>query len=114
MTNCLRYLKMQSFSEIYRMTLYEYSMRMSAYWLSRVDREYEIHLQAWANWNVKATKRQGKNKRVAVFKTFQSFFDYKKRLMHVTEGCSESSEKARGLIDILIKQQERRESDGKL
>lgn len=61
------------------MTLYEYEMQMRAYNLKRVDKEYDIHLQAWLNHAATATKEQGK-KVVSVYKDFQDFFDYKKRL----------------------------------
>lgn len=64
------------------LTLYEYQMRMKAYRLAQVDREYEMHLQAWLNHAVTATKEQGK-KQVPVYKNFKEFFDYEKRLKEV-------------------------------
>lgn len=66
------------------LTLREYTLRMKAYQLQRVDREYEMHLQAWLNHQVTATKEQGK-KQVPVFKKFGDFFDYEKRIKEVTQ-----------------------------
>ena len=64
------------------LSLYEYQMRMKAYQLARVDKEYDMHLQAWLNHAVKATKEQGK-KQVYVYKNFKDFFDYEKRIKEV-------------------------------
>ena len=55
---------------------------MKAYNLARVDKEHDMHLQAWLNHAVKSTKTQGK-KQVPVYKTFKDFFDYEKRLEEV-------------------------------
>lgn len=95
------------------MTLYEYELRMKAYWLAQVDQEYQIHLQAWANWNVQAMKSQGKNKRVPVFKNFKQFFDYDRHIRDVL-GSPENAEKKQGIARILKKQEERRCRNGKL
>lgn len=104
---------MNDFSEIYRMTLYEYNMRMKAFRLKQVDRDYDIHLLAWESWNVQAMKRQGKDKRVPVFKTFKQFFDYEARLKEASgEKDGEKNDKMRGLAGIMRKQRERRQSDG--
>ena len=59
-------------------------MRMKAYQLQRVDREYEMHLQAWLNHAVTATKEQGK-KQIPVYKKFTDFYDYEKRIKEVTQ-----------------------------
>lgn len=64
------------------MTLYEYEAKMKAYRLSQVDKEQDMHMQAWLNHLVTATKEQGK-KTVPVFKEFKEFFDYDKRLKEV-------------------------------
>lgn len=50
---------------------------MKAYELARVDKEYDMHLQAWLNEQVGATKEQG-SKTIPLYKTFDKFFDYKK------------------------------------
>lgn len=59
-------------------------MRMKAYHLARVDKEYEMHLQAWLNHVVTATKEQGK-KQVPVYKSFKEFYDYEKELKKVEQ-----------------------------
>lgn len=64
------------------LSIYEYRLRMEAYNLSRVDKELEMHKQAWLNHLVTATKESGKNI-VPVFKEFKDFFDYKKELKKV-------------------------------
>ena len=106
---------MRDFSEIDRMTLYEYEMRMTAFELQRVDREYEIHLQAWTNWNVRAMKKSGKKKRVPVFKKFRQFFDYQKResevLGHKRKGMSSEGER---IICGMKQQKERQKTNGQL
>lgn len=56
------------------MTLEEYYLRMKAFRLQRLDREYDLHRQAYLNLVVKSTKERGK-KTIPVYPTFQSFFD---------------------------------------
>lgn len=109
----IRYLRMNDFSEIDRMTLYEYEMRMKAFELRRVDREYEIHLQAWSNWNVQATKRSGKKKRVPVFKFFRQFFDYEKAEAAVLKkrGKRNNPQSSR-IIQGMEEQKKRRRANG--
>lgn len=102
---------MKDFSEINRMTLYEYEMRMTAYRLQQADREYNIHLLAWESWNVQAMKKQGKHKRVPVFGTFKQFYDYEGRVKDILSGNSEKTnlpDKKRKLARLLKKQKERR------
>lgn len=65
------------------MSLYEYRLRMEANVLKQVDREYELHLQAWLIREVKAEKMVGKSKAEAVYKRFDSFFDYNSRIAQV-------------------------------
>ena len=103
---------MKDFTEINSMTLYEYNMRMKAFQLRQVDRELEIHQQAWANWNVKATKTQGK-KRVPVFKFFKEFFDYDSRIKEIL-GHSEADQRNHRIAEILRKQRERGVKNGAL
>jgi len=68
----MRFLNLHDIPDIERMTLHEYSLRMAASRLRRLDRQYEIHLQAWANQQAKATKKNGK----PIYVTFKEFFDY--------------------------------------
>ena len=59
------------------MTITEYELRLKAYRLKRLDEQEIIYQQAWANWQVQATKQQGK-KQVPVYSTFKKFFDKEK------------------------------------
>lgn len=77
MLNGLRYLHMDP-EEINRMTFFEYRMRMQAASLQVIDAEYMVYLQAWANREVQATKKKGKNKQVYVYSTMKQFFDREK------------------------------------
>lgn len=55
---------------------------MRAYSFSRLDKLYDMHLQAWLNRAVKATKVSGK-KEIPVYKEFKSFFDYEKEVKNL-------------------------------
>ncbi len=114
--NCLRFLGMSDFREIDAMTLYEYDLRMRAHRLRGIDKEYEVHLQAWANHTVQATRRQGKDKVVPIYKTFKQFFDYEKYVKEAT-GVSKSRVQEERLRKVALRVQEyerRRLADGEL
>lgn len=66
-------MKIEDLKEIDRLTIIEYELKMRAYQLRQLDRQYEIHMQAWATVMAGQTKK-GK----PVFRTFEKFFDYKK------------------------------------
>lgn len=55
---------------------------MRAYQLKRVDKEYDMHLQAWLNVQAGTTKESGGKTR-PVYDSFKKFFDYKKRLKEI-------------------------------
>ncbi|MEI5991235.1 hypothetical protein A5881_002768 [Enterococcus termitis] len=55
------------------MTIPEYELRIKAHQLKRLDRHYDIHLQAWATVMAGQTKK-GK----PVYRTFEKFFNYQK------------------------------------
>lgn len=59
------------------MTITEYELRLKAYRLKRLDEQEMVHLQAWANWQVQATKKQGKMQ-VPIYSSFNKFFDKEK------------------------------------
>lgn len=69
---------MTSIADIERMTMYEYEIRKTAYLIESLNRRREIHEQAWANHNVKATKKLSDKKSVPYYKNFRDFFDYEK------------------------------------
>lgn len=61
-------------------------MRMKAFNLSRIDKEYDIALQAWMNSQATATKTtgSGKNQKTeSVYEDFKDFFDYEKKLKEI-------------------------------
>ncbi|WP_100066062.1 hypothetical protein [Miniphocaeibacter massiliensis] len=65
--------------EARRVTLAEFEVMTEAHMLRRVDNQFDIHLQAWANAQAQATDKRGR----AYFKTFDKFFDYEKMLKKV-------------------------------
>lgn len=75
MIRFLRCFGTQDLSVFERMTIREYSIRSIAYQLRQLDEEGLIYQQAWANWQVQATKQQGKK---PVYPTFKKFFDKEK------------------------------------
>lgn len=64
------------------MSLKEYLYRMRAYQLKRIDKQHEMHMQAWLNHIAGSTKEQGK-KQVPVFKRFEDFYNYEEELKKV-------------------------------
>lgn len=56
-----------------RMTLKQYMLTTKAIVLRLQDKERDLHVQAWLNQQVKATKQQGK-KTVAYFRSFDEFY----------------------------------------
>lgn len=73
----LRYFGLTNMREIERMTMNEYHIRLLAYQLKRLDEQHAIHLQAWANNQITATKVKGKRTE-PYFKEFKKFFDFEK------------------------------------
>ena len=55
---------------------------MYAFKLKQVDKQFDMHLQAWLQNQVTATKEQG-NKHVPVYKKFSDFYDYEKEIKKV-------------------------------
>ena len=102
---------MSDFVEIDQMTLYQYNMRVKAHQLRKVDGERDIYLQAWANREVKATKEQGKGRRVLVYKDFNKFFNHEKYVNQILEKGIEDP-KSLAIVEIMKRQKERREATG--
>lgn len=81
------------------MTIREYELRIKAYHLRRLDKEYEIHLQAWTTNQVKAQKKKGSKSTEPYFKNFDDFFDYEKREKEILGiSTSKVSKKASDLL----------------
>lgn len=91
--NCFRYLGVTALQEVEDMTLREYLLRMRANQLKRVDKDRDIHYQAWLTFVASSTKEQG-NKTVPLYPKFKDFFDYDKQLKEL-EGVKRDPKLAR-------------------
>lgn len=67
------------------MSFYEYSLKMEAFALERVDNNRDIHFQSWLNQQIKATKKDGRPH----YKKFDDFYNYEKELRKVTGETNE-------------------------
>lgn len=56
---------------------------MKAERLKQVDQDYRSHLQAFLNFQVKATRKAGKGKERPVYSTFKRFYNYEKEVERV-------------------------------
>lgn len=91
-----------SLCEIERMTFFEYRMQMKAVALKQLREEYLIHLQAWTNREINATRRESKKKITYVYQNMKQFFDYEKHIKEVLErdgGRREPSSLAQKVMD---------------
>ena len=77
---------------------------MKAAALRRIDREFEIYLQAWTNQQAKATRNNGKTPR---YKTFKDFFDYEARVREIISGEPSEKQDAHAAYRKYIKQRHR-------
>lgn len=57
------------------MTFYEYEARMYAFNLQQIDKDENMHMQAWLHQQAKATKKKGKHGEESVYDGFKDFFD---------------------------------------
>jgi len=69
----MRYCNIYDQVQLGRITLAHYYLMMKSVGLQLVDKQRELHLQAWLNVQAKATKQKGK-KTVPYFKAFDEFF----------------------------------------
>lgn len=53
----------------------DYVLQMKGHNRREVEKEHDMHLQAWLNARVKDTDKQGK----LIYKKFIDFYDYEKR-----------------------------------
>lgn len=79
---CFRYLGFKNLDQVDNITPYEYRLLMKSKELQIVDKQYEIHLQAYLNMAASARKPVGK-KIKPVYMKFDKFFDYQKQLDRV-------------------------------
>lgn len=76
---------------------------MRAFNLARIDKQYDIAMQAWMNNQATATetKGSGKNqKTVSVYKDFKDFFDYEKQIKSIDGPVQTLSEKEKRMARI--------------
>jgi len=71
----MRYCKIYDPIKLGRITLKQYFLMIKAIRLQLIDKERDLHAQAWLNVQAKATKQRGK-KTVPYFKTFNEFFKH--------------------------------------
>ena len=58
--------------EVNRLTFPEYELLMKAVRLKQIDKEYELHLQAYLSLLVKAEKKAGKGKSRPVYRNVEN------------------------------------------
>ena len=75
MTAIFAYFGITDFAKAGQMTLTEFKFRQRAHLLKELDRDREIHLQAYLNRVAKATTRDGKSYQ---FKSFEDFYNHEK------------------------------------
>lgn len=109
--NCFRYLDFKSFAEVDRLSLDEYELLMKSARLKEVDMDYRIHMLAFLNTAVTATKAVGRKEK-PIYDKFEKFYDYEKE---ITKAMSaEKEQKATGRFDRLSRflKKKERESNG--
>lgn len=77
---------------------------MEAFNLAQVDKQYEMHMQAWLSHQVTATNKKGSK---PLFSNFKDFFDYEKALEQL-QGSTGLSDEHKRLGKIAKKVNERR------
>lgn len=90
---------MTDLTEIGRMSMRDYRIRCKAAALEQLDRERDIHLQAWKNQAAKATKKVGKGKLQSVYPNFEAFFNFKKHEDEILERVYKPSKLAQRMMD---------------
>ena len=98
------HLGFNNIKDVDKMTLEEYELLMKRYNLQQVEKERDLHWQAWLNRQVKAMKEVGK-KQEYIFKKFKDFYDYEKHLNAVKNKTIDKNK--RRLINIAKKVNER-------
>lgn len=87
--------------------IHEYATLMKAFRLKRVDKERDMHLQAWLNHQVSETKNVGskdKPKEKPLYTKFDDFFNYEERIREI-EGTTKptlSKQQKRKLANIAV------------
>lgn len=79
------------------LTVKEYQLLIKAQRLSTVDNELKIHQQAYLDALATGQKKNGK----PVYPSFNSFYDYNKRIKDVSADASHEAEKYKALSKII-------------
>ena len=103
--SCFRLFGFTTLEQVDNMTLREYEWLNEAAILREIDADYRNHLQAFLNFIVQAKKKNGKYKEVPVYKTFHSFYDYKKELKKAKKSDRKTHDRRFDGIGKLIKKQ---------
>jgi hypothetical protein len=64
---CFRYLGFKNLNQVDNITPYEYRLLMKSKELQIVDKQYEIHLQAYLNMTVRARRRAGQKVKACIY-----------------------------------------------
>ena len=91
------------------MTFEEYHIRCEAYKLQAVDRQYQLHAQAFLNYSVQAQRSVGKYKSKPVYNRFEKFFDYKKELAKAQGKEMQGESRFKGIGKVLSQSHKKQE-----
>jgi len=83
--NCFRYFGFRSLDEVDKLTIAEYGMLCEAEAYKQLDNQRDLALNAWLAFVATAKKKVGK-KLQPIYPTFDSFFDYAKKLKQLKGG----------------------------
>jgi len=97
------HLDLKSFAAVDELYWQEYLLLMKAAALRELDKERDIYLSAYLREIAGQRKRQGKAT-VPVYKTFNDFYDYKKRRKKLLQ--EKPAEHEQRLIDIIVQANE--------
>lgn len=97
----------QNYDEARRMTLREYRFRWRGYLLAFLDKEYFVHLEAFASQQITATNKKGE----PLYGTFADFYDKEKRKKEIF-GDKEMTLKSEKLAQIARNLREYRKQKG--
>ncbi|WP_080875544.1 hypothetical protein [Oceanobacillus timonensis] len=93
---------MNRLRDVEMMTLSEFHYKRYAQQYKEIDELHNMHLSAFLNRNVSATKNVGtekKPKEEYVYENFEDFFDYEKVLKQIDEDFTKRKEKTESIND---------------
>lgn len=86
-------------NEIDCMTFREFRLRMKAYELKRLDKEYQIALLAWQIREIDARTKSGKNNYKYVYDRFEKFFNFEEHENMILNGVKRTESKKNSPMD---------------